>query len=242
MGLKCTHQVLKMTGVAPSRRQRLRTASLRRVFFRVHFWTGLSVGIYVLLISLSGSLIVFRRELDHAFCPTADCEPALVTGIARFHDDLLGGRSGLVVNGVGAVAVLVICVSGVVLWWPARGYWRRSVTIRRNVSGRRFVRQLHSVLGFWFFLMILLWAATGIYFAFPGPFNAMVDSFTAGGVETSASRFAEDAIAWLVRAHFGRFFGLGVKITWAILGLAPCVLIVTGTLMWWQRARRLALA
>jgi uncharacterized iron-regulated membrane protein len=38
--------------------------------------------------------------------------------------------------------------------------------------------------------------------------------------------------------HFGYFGGLPTKIIWFILGLTPCVLAVSGTLMWWRRRAR----
>jgi hypothetical protein len=34
---------------------------------------------------------------------------------------------------------------------------------------------LHSALGFWFFLFVCLWGFSGIYLAYPLPFNATVD-------------------------------------------------------------------
>ena len=43
---------------------------------------------------------------------------------------------------------------------------------------------------------------------------------------------------WLAQAHFGRFAGIPVKITWTVFGLAPAVLVVTGALMWWKRVLR----
>src|SRR5437879_7569619 len=36
---------------------------LRRALFQIHLWTGIGVGLYVLLISVSGSAIVFRNKL-----------------------------------------------------------------------------------------------------------------------------------------------------------------------------------
>jgi uncharacterized iron-regulated membrane protein len=44
--------------------------------------------------------------------------------------------------------------------------------------------------------------------------------------------------------HFGNFAGMGARIVWALLGLMPTFLFVTGALMWWNRvlsreARRL---
>ncbi len=36
---------------------------IRRAFFQVHLWVGLGIGLYVLVISISGSAIIYRREL-----------------------------------------------------------------------------------------------------------------------------------------------------------------------------------
>ena len=37
---------------------------LRRVLFQVHLWIGLVLGVYVVMISVTGSAVVFRRELN----------------------------------------------------------------------------------------------------------------------------------------------------------------------------------
>ena len=39
---------------------------LRRVLFQVHLWTGICLGLYVLMISLTGSVLVYRNELFRA--------------------------------------------------------------------------------------------------------------------------------------------------------------------------------
>jgi uncharacterized iron-regulated membrane protein len=226
---------------------------MRRVLFQVHLWVGIALGLYIFIISLSGSLIVFRRELDRTICPgptvmspagpvaTAACEPEFVTWMAEFHDHLGGGRTGLFINGLGAVAVVVMCVTGAIIWWPGSGRWRRSLTLHRGVSVRRFIRDLHNVLGFWLLLLIFMWALTGVYFAFPNPFLALGDRLAAGGIATPASRFLDASIEWLVRLHFGRSFGLTIEVLWVILGLVPCGLFITGALMWWTRVLRPAL-
>jgi len=36
----------------------------------VHLWSGVGLSLYILVICASGSAIVFRRELNKAFCPT----------------------------------------------------------------------------------------------------------------------------------------------------------------------------
>jgi uncharacterized iron-regulated membrane protein len=37
---------------------------LRRAIFQLHLWTGLAIGLYVVVLSLSGSVLVYRNELD----------------------------------------------------------------------------------------------------------------------------------------------------------------------------------
>src|ERR1044071_6869337 len=36
---------------------------LRRALFQVHLWTGIAVGLYIVFISVTGSAVVFRRDL-----------------------------------------------------------------------------------------------------------------------------------------------------------------------------------
>ncbi len=199
-------------------------------------WAGLALGLYVLVISLSGSAIVFRQELNRALCQRDGyvCEPPFVTWVARLHGELLGGWTGMMWNGVGAIAVAVMCLTGAVLWWTGKGGWWQRVSIRRNSSRRRLFRDLHNMLGFWFFLLLVLWASTGIYFAFPDIINLPTSWLEDEGSATTASLFMQHSIAALTNLHFGRTYGLFVKILWVVLGLVPVVLFVTGALMWWK--------
>jgi uncharacterized iron-regulated membrane protein len=41
----------------------------RKVVYQVHLWTGIAVGLYVLVVCISGSAAVFNRELYTAFAP-----------------------------------------------------------------------------------------------------------------------------------------------------------------------------
>src|SRR5579871_2654413 len=43
--------------------QRPQSLWVRKALFQVHLWVGIGIGLYVLLISVSGSAIVYRREL-----------------------------------------------------------------------------------------------------------------------------------------------------------------------------------
>src|SRR4051812_14522286 len=39
---------------------------LRRALFQVHLWTGVAVGLYMVFISITGSAVVFRRDLNQS--------------------------------------------------------------------------------------------------------------------------------------------------------------------------------
>ena len=49
--------------------RRPRSLWLRKALFQVHLWTGIALGLYVFVISVSGSAIVFRNELYNSLWP-----------------------------------------------------------------------------------------------------------------------------------------------------------------------------
>ena len=52
------------------------TLWVRRALFQIHLWTGLGFGLYLVMICLTGSVLVYRNELYRAFSP----EPVIVVG------------------------------------------------------------------------------------------------------------------------------------------------------------------
>jgi uncharacterized iron-regulated membrane protein len=55
---------------------------LRRALFQIHLWTGLALGIYVVVLSITGSALVYRNELDRFFAtprPTYDAKAPRLT-------------------------------------------------------------------------------------------------------------------------------------------------------------------
>ena len=47
------------------------TAWLRRAIFQLHLWSGIGIGLYVLMVSVTGSVLVYRNELFRAATPDA---------------------------------------------------------------------------------------------------------------------------------------------------------------------------
>jgi uncharacterized iron-regulated membrane protein len=59
---------------------------LRKALFQVHLWTGIGLGLYILIMSVTGSAVVFRRELTRSLAR----EPRVVAGSAvRMSEDEL---------------------------------------------------------------------------------------------------------------------------------------------------------
>ena len=94
------------------------------------------------------------------------------------HGNLLLGPAGLTANGVGGALVSILCLSGIVIWWPGLANWRRSLWVRGNVGWKRLNWDLHSAFGIWTFAILLMWGVTGAYFIFPEPFRAVINYFT----------------------------------------------------------------
>jgi uncharacterized iron-regulated membrane protein len=67
-------------------KRRPQTVWLRRALFQVHLWTGIGLGFYVVLMSVTGSALVFRRELTRSLAR----EPRVAAGLgARMTEDEL---------------------------------------------------------------------------------------------------------------------------------------------------------
>jgi hypothetical protein len=132
----------------------------------------------------------------------------------RLHDDLLYGTSGRYWNGVASAFVTLLCLTGAVVWWPGISRWRRSLIVRANSGWRRFNWDLHSAMGAWLFLFILMWGVSGFYMGVPGPFTAFVEYVSSPDPEAMGDRPGDIALAWLSRLHFG----LGKRLAQGVLG------------------------
>jgi len=288
---------------------------LRRVLFQVHLWSGIAVGLYILMIAVTGSVLVYRNELYRAATPQpiiskgpgprlsddqltqaamrlysgyrvvsltrarnldqavdvwlrrgheikrrlfdprsgSDLGESVPTGIRLvsklmdLHDNLFAGETGRKVNGVGALAVLALAVTGVVIWWPGIKTWRRSLIVHRNVGWKRLTWELHSMIGFWSLGFTLVFALSGVYLSIPDPLQALADRLEPLTTANAGARIGDRIIYWLAILHFGRINGIGfpcsgpglcdqtIKAIWAVFGLAPAAGFLTGTIMWWNR-------
>lgn len=280
---------------------RPQSLGFRKALLQVHLWLAITIGIYIIVVSVSGSAVVFRREVGMWLVPRTVPEavgiPLAGEGLAEavervyadyeilsivepqrrpnepvyvrllrdgeessrqfdqfkgvdmgdtfpppmqvmewfvdLHDNLLAGQVGRTINGIGGTLVLVIVLTGAVLWWPGKGRWLGSMVVRPARKSKPLTWQLHSALGFWAFAMLFVWALTAVYFAFPTPFEWVINSLDTD--PTDFERPGERALLLLIDLHFGRFGGLGVRTFWVLIGLIPAAMFITGFIVWRRR-------
>ena len=95
--------------------------------------------------------------------------------VEQFHLDLLLKHHGRQWNGAAAAVLLLLVVTGVVLWWPGARNWRRAFKVNLRRTWKRINWDLHSAIGIWTVFFTLVWAVTGIYFAWDRPFEAIIN-------------------------------------------------------------------
>jgi uncharacterized iron-regulated membrane protein len=82
-------------------------------------------------------------------------------------------RSGRTIGGWLGVVMCVLALTGIIMQFPTRGRWRHAMVMQRGARGYRFLRQLHGVIGFWFWLVLLVVSFSGVWLSFPQSFNAL---------------------------------------------------------------------
>ena len=307
--------------------RRPQTTWLRKAFFQVHLWAGLLLGLYIVVVCVSGSAIVFRNDVYEVLLSKLKVEgngrPLLTrdqltralesshpgytvrevysgrdaqeasqvvlsrsgseirrlvnpyTGedrgpsvagwfrlfrwLSDLHGKLLLDSEGMTANAIGGGLTAALCLTGLVIWWPGSGQWRRGLTIRGGAGWKRLTWDLHSAVGFWTFAFLFMWGLTGFYFVYPQTFRATVNFFTpvnpprvpqVPGMQRTAPPGSSALVVPRRRrplttggkilrgfslAHYGNFAGWKTKALWVALGLSPVPLYLSALLMWWNR-------
>ncbi len=96
----------------------------------------------------------------------------------NIHIFLLAGRGGFIANGVGAVVVLLLAATGLVLWWPGINNWRRAFKIDFGLRWRRIVFDSHNVIGFYTLGLLVIWSVSTVYFVWPEKVVTVVNAFS----------------------------------------------------------------
>lgn len=98
--------------------------------------------------------------------------------VHNLHISLLAGRPGFIANGIGALLLLLTCLSGIVLWWPGIRAWKRGFVMDFKRSWKRINWDLHNTIGFYTLAIVSFWAVSTVYFVFPEQFTRLVGVFS----------------------------------------------------------------
>jgi uncharacterized iron-regulated membrane protein len=130
-----------------------------------------------------------------------DTERDWLSVVLSLHRTLLLGKAGEAIIFCNVWIFLVMLVSGMILWLPRRWkQWRQGLTIKKNASAKRRNYDLHSVLGFYAWLPLLLIAITGIDMATGGRKEAKLQSQPLAGTGGAKGKGIYDqAIRQVVR-------------------------------------------
>jgi uncharacterized iron-regulated membrane protein len=94
--------------------------------------------------------------------------PPILIFAHQLHGNFLMGREfGRPIVGWLGVAMCLLGLSGLVLWWPKRGQWQYAFKVRRSATGLRFHRELHAATGIWIFFIFMAVSFSGVVIAWP---------------------------------------------------------------------------
>lgn len=101
-----------------------------------------------------------------------------MTWIYDLHYTLLLEEDGLVLVGWCGLALALLLLSGLALWWPRPGRWREALRLRPRPRPGVFVFDLHMLAGWSSALVLLLVAVSGVGLAWPQPARQLVGQFS----------------------------------------------------------------
>lgn len=104
---------------------------------------------------------------------------SLTDWLFELHVELFAGEVGHWVVGSSAVALILMLLSGLVLWWPKAYRWARALFDLPRGSWRRINYRLHEMSGAWSTVGLLVLAVTGASLVFHDAFSAALHAVTA---------------------------------------------------------------
>jgi len=107
----------------------------------------------------------------------ADFRTSFIGVIHRFHENLtIPEYNGRDIVGWAGVAMLVMALTGLYLWWPRNHAWSAALRWQR---GAGTASRLHHQFGFWICTPLAVLSLTGIYLGFPQQGRAALSSVAA---------------------------------------------------------------
>jgi uncharacterized iron-regulated membrane protein len=216
----------------------------RKVVFQLHLYTGLAIGLLLILSGLTGSVLVFREEIEALVYPElmstvprdervslqtvletvqhahpkdkpffirmprtpeqtylvkmngardlfiyVDPYNSMILGkhrqedtfigwIALLHTELLSGERGKIILGVGALLLIGMSITGLILWWPRNRKFSPGFKIQWAAQWKRINFDIHRASGIYIALFLLLTAFTGTSVVFNKTVINLINAIT----------------------------------------------------------------
>jgi uncharacterized iron-regulated membrane protein len=110
----------------------------------------------------------------------------LWTLIYEVHASLLTGKLSAEIGKIGfdticflGLFLFISILTGLYLWWPRWGKFKKAVTMKRGASPERFYFDLHKTTGFYSSIILLIIAFTGFSFSYADYIKPLIRGFSA---------------------------------------------------------------
>jgi uncharacterized iron-regulated membrane protein len=122
--------------------------------------------------------LIFVHPVTGEVTGPVDAGGPVISWLHELHANLLSGGTGRWVNGIGGGMLFLLCVTGLVIWWPGRGKWARALKVDTRAGWKRLTFDLHNATGVWLLIPIAVLAITGSSYTWPRQYRAVISWFS----------------------------------------------------------------
>lgn len=202
---------------------------MRKLSRHLHLWLSLPAGVIISIICFTGAILVFKEELLAAMGYESIRNSPLMV-VMKLHRWLMDDTRtvGKVIVGISTIFLIVILISGLVAYWP-RKWKKKYLIIKKGPNLRATIYRLHTILGVYAGVILLVCALTGLMWSFQWYRDAVGFLF-----DTEVQRGAP---IWKVvhALHFGNYAGWFSKIPTFIAAIIGGLLPLSG---YWMYIRK----
>ncbi|NOS77528.1 MAG: PepSY domain-containing protein [Nitrospira sp.] len=98
--------------------------------------------------------------------------------VFKMHYTLFLGENGRLVTAICALFLLLSLSTGLVVWWPVTGHWRRALSIKWHVSAARLNFDLHKMVSLYTLIPLAAILLSGVYMNVSDPFILVTQWFS----------------------------------------------------------------
>ena len=99
----------------------------------------------------------------------------------------------MLLNGWGAYLLVVMCLCGIVVWWPGRHLWERGFQYASAARWKGKTYDIHRLTGIASLALLIFVAVTGAYWSFTPQYESTIAWLTGGPARRLAPRVVPQA-------------------------------------------------